>query len=251
MPKTGFCVFYERQTNLYYLNASDGDHPKRPNFGSPAGYETVLKYKASYDLDILKQFVRQQIKAGALYKYQFDTDIVQDALFLSDTFQTRVFCAYHDDEDTDCVALCNKGFLEKLCFSAASSDESESEADYFEIIYRQGEMPRLELEQNTFQGYDSLYQREFLSYFGKPAPDLSSFGQPKPPQHTLKPTDLARLYGQFKRVDFEENRTSPALEKYYGILDMTLKIILIPFLVMAVLVMSIRDDLLHRKGRSK
>lgn len=257
-PKTGFRVFYEKHTDLYYLDSPNDDNPKLPSFGSYGGYVTVLRHKNSYDIHLIEQFIREQIKAKNLYKHQFDSDVVQDALFLSDTFQTRVFCAYHDDEDTDIVAIANKGTLDKLCLSAISHEKHEMEEEHFEIIYKPKEAPRLEKEINEFDGHNSIYQREFLSTFDKPAPDLFFFGQPKPSKDNLKSeaklldvsqAALLRLHGQFKLVDFEENQTHPIVEKFYSFLEVALKIILIPFVLIAVLIVSIRDDLKHQKNK--
>ncbi|MGJ8560641.1 MAG: hypothetical protein ACSHX3_10420 [Litorimonas sp.] len=256
--KSGFRLFYEKHTGLYYLDGADRDNSKRPGFDSQGGYAPVLNHKSRDDLHKLKEFVREQVKAKTLGKHQFDADLVQDALFLSGTFQTRVFCAYYDDEDTDIVAIANHGVLERLCFSAAPREHNDRDADPFEVTYRMGSTPRLHPEQNEFEGYNSLYQREFLAAFGKPAPDLSFFGQPKSSQADMKieaahlnisQAALLRLYGQFKLVDSEENQTHPALERFYRFFDLALKIILMPFILIAVLVMSVRDDLKHRKSR--
>ncbi len=258
LPKTGFRVFYEKHTDLYYLDSPDNDTPKLPNFGNGGGYETVLHYKNSYHVQFIEQFVREQIKAKNLHKHQFDSDLVQDALFLSDIFQTKVFCAYHDDEDTDMVAIAENGNLKKLCLSAISQEKNEMEKDHFEIIYNSEEAPRLEKKINEFEGHNVIYQREFLSTFNKPAPDLFFFGQPKPSKDNLKSeaklldisqAALLRLHGQFKLVDFEESRTHPAVKKFYSFLEVALKIILIPFVLIAVLVVSIRDDLKHQKNK--
>lgn len=256
--KTGFRVFHEKNTDLYYLDSPDKENPKLPNFGNGGGYATVLKYKSIHDISFLKNFVREQIKTGKIRKYQFDQDVVRDALFLSETFQTLVLCAYFDDEDTDIVAVCNNGELEKMNFSTVSEFTNNEESRDYEAIYSSEKTLKLDVEQNNFTGHNSLFQREFYLAFGKPAPDLFFFGQSKPRTDELKSeakllgtsqAALRRSYGQFKLIDQEENRISPALEKFYGILEVTLKIILIPFVLIAVLVMSIKDDLKRSKGK--
>lgn len=256
LSKAGFRVFYEKHTNLYYLDSHDRNNPKLPSFGSGMGYETVLNHKNHYNIPQLDHFLREQVKAKAISKGQFNADAIQDCLFLSAKFQTRAFCAYHDDEDIDFVVIANQGALEKLCFSAISRARHDMEPEHFEVVYHPGEEPKLEKEQNEFNGHNSIYQREFLSTFGKSAPDLFFFGQTKPIRDNLKSeakalnisqAALLRSYGQFKLVDFEQGQTNPLIEKFYKFLDMALKIILIPFVLIVVLVISIRDDIKHSK----
>jgi len=256
--KSGFRVFSEKNTGLYYLDFPDDDKQKLPEFGG--NYVFVLKHDKSYDLNTLKEFVRKQTKAGTIEKHQFDKEVVDDSLFLSDTFQTRVLCAYHDDEDTDFVAIANNGVLEKMCFSAVPVRNNDMDADYFEVTYSHENPPKLEKVKNNFEGHNSIYQREFLSAFGKPAPDLFFFAQPKPKKENLtaeakllgtSQSALLRSHGQFKLVDYEESQIHPALEKLYGVLEIILKIIFIPFILIAVLVVSVRDDIKHTKNEKK
>ncbi len=253
LPKAGFRVLLEKHRNLFFLLPGENETSQIPNFGAEGGFARLLSVPRDSVLGDVPDFVREQSKSQTIRKGQFDKDVVLEAIQLSDVFGTRVLCAYNDDEDVDIVAVANEGVLESLQIAGTIADtEIDGEPDSFILGFLPGEV--LGVKRGPI-GHCDLFTDAFELTFEKSAPSPLMFGTPIPEAAELKKraqslgvsqAALKRAYGQFKVVDREASqiRVSKISKRF----ELVLRIVTLPFLLMAALAFYAWDDFNDRRS---
>lgn len=228
----GFRLFHEKHSNLYFLDSPADNDSKLPQFGG--FYESVLVRDEKPGIETIETQIKALLKSKKLLKYQYNLELLKDALFFSDVFDTKIFCAYHDDEDTDMVVIAEKGTLIALKLAGAANEaghcelQKTAETDFEIALCTEPD------------GYDAFYRQSFENTFDKPAPDLMFFGQDKPKGVSLKEqaklfnitqSALLRRHGQFKLIDSEEVAISAVWQHISQKVGFSLKLVFLPFLV--------------------
>jgi len=228
----GFRLFHEKHSDLYFLQNPAERGSKTPEFGG--FYESVLVRSETPDTTNIKAEIRRLVKSKKLSKYQFNLELLQDALFFSGAFKTKIFAAFHDDEDVDMAIAAKNGTLIRLGLSGMQTKAGQYE------LRKIGERDFDVSVTSEPDGYDGLYSETYKTAFGTPAPDLLFFGQVKPKGEELKTqakqqeisqAALLRRYGQFKLIDSEDASISAFRQKLVQKLGFGLKILLLPFLL--------------------
>ena len=131
----------------------------------------VLSTGPVQELTGIKSALLKEVKVGNLSKDDYRLDIINDAMWISNEFQTKVLIAYFDDEGRDNVSIADCGKIERVSI-CGSSIEDESEI-FNEIELVATEVVRSKRVERKY--WNDNFEREFKSLFGHPAPDLTDF----------------------------------------------------------------------------
>jgi len=121
----GYNLIHDTKTDLYFLTQGPKRDFKLNGFNSV--YDRVLKIPYKYDGSYLKKLKADH--KGLLGNTIIHNEIYRDALALSQTLSTRVFCVYSNDEDCDFAVTAENGKLIRLRFKAGQQKGNRVEDD--------------------------------------------------------------------------------------------------------------------------
>ena len=105
-----FRIFRSRSTGLYFVDNEGERGWDQPVFG--AHFDSLFQGQGNLVPETVESFFSESSRD--VYRYHYFPEIVQEAIDLSEMFQTLVLSYYGDDEGTDFVAVAEKGKLLRL-----------------------------------------------------------------------------------------------------------------------------------------
>jgi len=155
--------------------------------------ETLPETKA------IKAALLAEEKAGHLVWGGYRIQDINDSIWLSRIFKTRVMIAYFDDDESDTISVSHCGKLERVCIMGAPINEqvnlNEEALLYHEIrMDEQGDISRHSVEP---EGWNYIFEREFKQYFGHAAPELTDLDRTEfdvIDEMKAKPAGWSRIY---------------------------------------------------------
>ena len=182
-PATGFRLLRHVESGVYLIESDDAD------FDTSAF--SILETKKTPRFRTIKSALKSEEKTGRLEWGSYRPSDINDAIWLSSVFQSRVMIAYFDDDGGDMVAIAHSGQLERACIKGTPIDE-EGEACY--------EIEMLTPEAATYrkierESWNDIFEREFKLTFGQDTPDLTDEAHPE-----FDEIDCSKGQGGIKRL---------------------------------------------------
>jgi len=182
---------------------------------------SILSVGAAPETKAIKAALVTEEKAGRLSWGAYRLDSFNDAIWLSDIFQTTVLIAYFDDEDSDISVRANCGKLERACLMGTPFGENGENSYEIEMV----EVGAVQSRKVGRHHWNDIFEREFKSLFGHPAPDL---------------TDLT--YAEFSKIDAEKPKPS-RIYNFYQRHERLINIICLPITIMLFFWALVKDHI--------
>ena len=166
-PATGFRLLRHIASGVYFI---ESDYI---TFDTSAF--SILETKKVPQFRAIKSTLKSEEKAGRLEWGTYRPSDINDAIWLSDAFQTRVMVAYFDDDGGDMVAIGHCGQLQRACINGSPIDEDGKEHYEIEMLIPEAATYR-RVEKEL---WNDIFEREFKFIFGQAAPDLTDEERPE------------------------------------------------------------------------
>ena len=164
---TGFRLLRHFASGVYLIESDD------TSFDTSAF--SILETKKSPQIELIKSTLKSEQKAGRLEWGTYRLSDINDAIWLSEIFGTRVMIAYFDDDGGDMVAIARSGQLERACINGTSIDEEGEKSFEIEMLTPEAATYR-KIERES---WNDIFEREFKLNFGENSPDLTDEERPE------------------------------------------------------------------------